>query len=564
MKLDRSSQRYAIFAYFCSSLILAAFSLWFIRILPDGNLYNYNPNIFNLIYYIPFSMWISILMLGALLLFLLVNADELSPRFKYGMMLATLLAVFLIFYGVPHIVEPNPRFVDSWIHGRMAEGIIENGYLKPTERKFNYQSYPSSFISLSAVSLITGLDITYLLRILPPILVLLFSSTLVIFFIKVFKNSKLAIISAFIFGLSTFYLAFHCSPEIFGWIFFLLFVAFVAEGFREQSYSRRNFGLMMLLIVAIAITHPVTQFSVLLILFTLFALGRLFWKRTFVPFSLVLFSALVFAGWAASFGYPYLADTVMSFGSAFQTITSNLSGSIAAQPFQENVPEEISNLVLYRRVIYGLTFVSAFFGCFLLWKNRKERNRFNFLWGLLVASILAAPLTLFGVLPLERPIKLAFLPLCILSAYFILQKKKIGIPMLIFLTLTIPINFASIYWNEPGAMTHDWEVSSAKFIASNFHGIILGEFKETMIQQYYGDFNKVYNDYYLYGERPEVFNYNFIKENFVELVYLTQLTVQKESRAGRNMDLTSFVNSTMFDCVNSNGYSIILIRNSRT
>jgi hypothetical protein len=213
--------------------------------------------------------------------------------------------------------------------------------------------------------------------------------------------------------------------------------------------------------------------------------------------------------------------------------------------------------------LYGVVVICSFIGGYLFW--RKEKRNFNFLFALLVASILAAPLTLFGILPLERTIKLAFIPVSTLAAYLVTEKKKLGGILLVFLLVTFPVNFASYYWDEIGRSANpDWGVYSAKFIASNFHDVVLGEWKNTAIMEFYGNFSRIYNDYYLLGKRPDLFemyNYSFIEENGIGLVYITQLTTESAGeKSGQTLTLSNFLDNPFLDCAYSNDYSAVLIR----
>jgi hypothetical protein len=530
--------------------------------VPIGGLYAYDPTTFNLITYIPLSIWIALFALGGLLIYL-CSSDSLDTKKTYWLMLATLLVIFSVFYALPNLIETNPRFVDSWVHGRTANSIATDGHLNPEE--FGYQTYPSSFTILAAISMITGIEIILLLRVIPLFLVLMFFSTFTIFIKELLNDPKLAIIASFIFGLSTFYLSFHFSPEAFGWIFLFLLLTLLAKETRDKTDSKpfkRQQIFILFVILGITITHPVTQLSTVLIMFTLFILGKI-WKTKQIKLNVIVLTVVLFAAWAISFGYQYFVIITKSFGIAFEKTLSDITSSIIARPLQEQLPTEISGLLLYRRIIYVLVPSLALCGIFLFWKknNKKIDYKLTFLLSILTAGIILVPLTAFGILPLERPIKLAFIPLSILSAYVIAHKKKLTVLILLFLLTTIPINFASFYWGEPIKMTHDWEISAAKFVSANFRGTILGEFKETSILKFYGNFNKVYSDYYLVGSRPDIFNLAFIKEQNIELVYITQLTIMKESLAGRQMEISTFVNSTLFNCVNSNGYSITFLRN---
>jgi hypothetical protein len=474
-----------------------------------------------------------------------------------GLMFATLLILVVAFHGSPYIIESNPRFVDSWVHGETAKAIVENGHLEL--ERFGYQAYPSSFVFLSTLSLITGIELLSLLRILPTILVLLFFSMLVIFFNDLFKSWELAIISGFVYGLSTYGLFFHFSPAIFGWLFLFLLLAYLVKKIQANVFSKSTFVILLLLILGITVTHPVTQFFTFLIMFILLILGKKICERHYITLTLVILLTILFTAWAIFFGSLYFDRIITSFRNAFERVVLESTSSIVAQPLQEKLPAEIVGISMYRRFLYVFIPFTALLGGFLL--RKQNGAKLTFLNGLLITSLMVIPLIIFGILPLERSIQLAFIPLSAFSAYLIYQKKKVGALILISLLFTLPINFASLYWNEASIMTHDWEISSAQFVSANFHGTVLGEFKETSILKFYGNFNKVYSDYYLVGSRPDVFNLTFIKEQNIELVYITQLTIMKQSLVGRPLEISTFVNSTLFNCVNSNGYSITFLKN---
>jgi len=565
MKMQKIYQL-PIILYVLFFLVLIVFSSLSIRVVPNGPLSVYDPTIFNLISYTPSSLWFAVSALGALFVFIcLCNPQRLPRKLTYASGFAILLIISVVFYGLPHLVEPNPRFVDSWIHGENAKVIIEKGNLDP--ERLPYQGYPSSFIFLSAFSIVTGVDLASLLVIMPVIFIVLFFSFLTFFADRLIGNPKLAVISALVYGLSTFQLAFHFSPEIFGWLFFILLLAFIAKRINENAsasfYSSGNFVTILLLLIGIATTHPVTQFTTILIMLILLVFGERIWKTKFALSEmrgLVILAAVLFSAWALFMGHFYFSNVLRSFEAAFSAVMSDLMSSIAAQPIQVYSPPEVANLLIYKRILYITTLLVSFFGGYFLWKRRRRKS--YFLLVLFIASGIAAPLTLIGALPLERALKLAFIPLSILSACLILERRKSGALILTFILLTIPVNFASLYWNELGRkMTFDWETDSARFIASNFHGVLLSEFRETGIQNFYGNFSRVYNDYYLWGKRPDVFNHSFIEEKNIELVYITQLTILKESWSGKELDINSFLDSPFFNCISSNEYSLVLIKN---
>jgi len=473
------------------------------------------------------------------------------------------LILLLIFYGWPYAIEPNPRFIDSWVHGRSAKGILENGRLQLEE--FRYHAYPASFIFLSSLSTVTGIEVTSLLRITPLIYITVFFLFLILLFNKVFYDIKKASISTIIYGLSTFYLAFHFSPEIFGWLFLFSFLTLIAMDVIKNKKSEVNIAkkylvLILLIIFGLTITHLVTQF-VIIILMLVFIIIRKKINSKIINLRIFFFTAISSLAFSLSFSLSYIYRVIEGFRMAFKTVLYDITSSIAAQPLTTYYPPEVATLILYRRILYAIVIVTGALGAFSL---RKEKRRsFVLLSSIIFVSLLLVPLTVFGILPLERTIKLAFIPISAFSAHLILKNKKMGIVLLSILLFTIPINFASFYWNEAGIyMTHDWELASAQFICAGSYGALLAEYKETTICKFYGNFSKTYDDFHIVGKRPAIFNSTFIKEQNVKIIQITQLAVLKESWARRKLDINQFLNYSSFNCIYSSEYSIIISNNN--
>jgi hypothetical protein len=497
---------------------------------------------------------------GLLISLVFLDLKGLSPKFTYGLMLLSILVILAIFHGLPYLLEPNPRDGDSWAHGGTANGILTDGNLNLGE--FYYQAYPSSFLVLSILSAISGINIISLLHVLPMAMVLVFFAALFVAINEISKNPKIAIVSIFVYGLSTYYLHFLFAPSLFGWILLFLLISMLAktaQGSTEFKLvpNKLSFTIVLLLLInGIATTHPVTQFSAVSLMLFLLIFRIRIWRSNYSLSSLLLLTIAMFTGWAIFFGFSYSSNVLIGFRNALGTIVSNLSKSVVAQPFQVVTPPEVANLLLARRAIFTSIPFLGLCGLFSIWKQEKTSK--NFLLAALFAGLTEVPLTVLGILPLERTIQLAFIPLSVFSAYLICKKKKVGIAILVLLVLTIPINFAATYWNEPFKMTHNWEISSAEFAANYSHGIVLADVKDREIMNYYGNFSKVYDDYYAVGAPPDVFNTTFISTHGIQLICITQLTVLSQVLEGHNVSPT-FLEDSTFDVVYNNGFSKILV-----
>ena len=165
-----------LFCFLVFSFVVLV-SAYLTRIAPAADLSYYSPSVFNLFFYVPVSMWIGIVGLCGLFIYLFINPKGLSPVFVNAFMFLIMLLLLGVFFGLPYVMENNPRFVDSWVHASTAKNVLETHFLNP-QRQNLYVSYPLSFTFLSVLSSFCNLDLTVLLRFLPLGLVLMFFTSL--------------------------------------------------------------------------------------------------------------------------------------------------------------------------------------------------------------------------------------------------------------------------------------------------------------------------------------------------------------------------------------------------
>jgi hypothetical protein len=550
----RVSTREFMLLYILLFFIIAVAS--FLLSSPPSGVSNvYSLQTFNLFYSVSWLAWIAVFGFGAILIVLLMRDFEgLSQRFTSSVMIFALLMIFLIFFGLPYLVEPLPRYWDAWIHGSAVQSLIDTGHLSSAD--FNYLNYPAAFLFVSTIGIITSLDTTTLLHAFPIAISLIFFFFMIYSFREITGNIKATIISTLIYGLSTYYLVFCFAPAIFGWILFFLFIALFAKQAQMSaipSKSRSFFIIILFILFSIGMSHPVTQVFTLLATFFLFLFRKRIWQHGKLTLSLVLLTATIFACWAMFFGLVYYSGILNSFNALFNAVISDLSQSYAVSVFSTILPDQIAGLILYRRALYVFVPITALIGFILFRKTAKSKSAF--LIALLFSGVFLAIATILGALPVERSIELAFIPLSVFSALFIVKYKKVGTALLIFLVATIPINFASYYWDEPFPMTHSWEVSSAQFISQNFNGSVLSDYKESLIMTYNGGkFAGVYTEAYY-----DLYNVTFILTNNIQAVYLSDLATLKYSYSIGGDISSNFSSSLNFDCVYSDSYSTVLV-----
>ncbi len=547
--------RKLLLSYLLFFSIIAAIS-FLLSTPPSGASETYSFTAFDLFFSVSWLTWLAVFGFGGILVLLLMKRfDELSERLIFGAMIFALLMIFLMFFALPYAIEPLPRYWDTWIHGSGVQSIISYSHL--TSADFNYLNYPASFLLMSSISLISGIDTTSLVYFFPFIIITLFFLFMIFAFRELTGNARAAIIATLIYGLSTYYLLFCFSPAIFGWLLFFLFIALFAkqaQAEKLESKSRIFFVVIIFILFAIGMTHPVTQAFTLLVTVFLFIFRKRIWQRGRVTLSLILLTAVIFAGWAIFFGLVYYSGVINSFRALFNAVISDLSQSYAVTVFSTSLPTEISNLILFRRMLYIFVPATAFFGLIFFRKIAKQKS--FFLLALLFSGVFLAAATLYGALPVERSIQLSFIPLSALSAFLLLKYKKVGTALLVFLIATIPINFASYYWDEPFPMTHSWELSGGQFITQNFNGTLACDYKEYLIMKYYNGAASGILTETAYGS--DIYNATYLSSNDIELVYVNPLGLLKTSYAFGQSN-SSFIQSLNYDCIYSDSYSMILI-----
>jgi hypothetical protein len=310
-------------------------------------------------------------------------------------------------------------------------------------------------------------------------------------------------------------------------------------------------------LIAVTLVHPVTQVALSLLLGALFFVGYLFVKSRIVPAILLLSAVVLFISWASYNGQFYFNSILISFSDAFKMVTGSFSSSMVTTVSEQANPTSVNSLILFRRALYLIIGLVGATG--LAYLRRKDKPTFFFLIGIILAGLVTVPLTVFGILPIERPLRLLWLAIAPLAALAMYKTKRLGLVLVIFLVVTTPVTFASLYWSEANDMTHDWEENGAIFVANYYNGNVLSNFKDTMLLKYYGNFSKIYNNFWLVGKAPDIFNATFIEKQNVQIVYFSQLMAEEQTYQGRNISVDSFQQNRGFNCIYDNGHSITII-----
>jgi hypothetical protein len=338
---------------------LAVFSVFSTSVTSNQSFTVYNSEVSNLLYYMPATFWIALFGFGGLFLFLLIKGSK--SKLSYAIMFLCILMILEMFFGYPYLIEPNARFIDSYVHGQVSRAINVNGHLTSA---FNYEGYPISFIFVSVLTQLSGVSLDFWLHILPVLFVLGFFIFLAYSVLSLTKRPDIAIVATLIYGLSTYFLPFHFSPQLCCWLLFFALIGLLAQDIQSDSavsfWSARSLVVVLLLIfLAIGITHPGTEFVVVLVLFFFIVFHKQIWRRPKVTLGIFLFVVILYAAWAFFFASSYYLYVIKSFKGAFESVLSDFSNSVVNIPFVAKYPLEVTIMRIKGRFLYVLVGITG-------------------------------------------------------------------------------------------------------------------------------------------------------------------------------------------------------------
>lgn len=197
--------------------------------------------------------------------------------FNRRLLLFQIVAFVLVFNGSALYVTPSVIGIDAWTHvTTLSEMILEEGRLGAIEGNKHYTS-PFYHLTVVASALIYDLSLVHALYLslglVMPISVLLVYATSVFF-----VPERWAVLAAGLYALGTYALhwGMHIIPTSTGLVFFLGVVYALVRVMRTD-YSLRDFGFLVLLTVAVILTHQVSTFIMLVLLGSAF-LAQLIFK----------------------------------------------------------------------------------------------------------------------------------------------------------------------------------------------------------------------------------------------------------------------------------------------
>jgi hypothetical protein len=283
-------------------------------------------------------------------------------------MLAHVLALIVILYGTPALVEEVPRFASTWSRVGIVDYIVQTGTVNPhIDAYFNW---PGFFTASALFSQVAGLSsLTSIVAWSYVFFNVLSLAPLTLIFSSLTRDRRLIWLGLWIFYLGNWVGQDYFAPQAFDYVLYLVIIGVLLRWFKvtpEQptpfdvlrrvleggrriapravgvidrltrrdetntpSTARQRVGLMFIVILAFAAmvpTHQLTPFGALFVVAALVVFDRI--RARSLP---VLMAAMV-VGWISFMAVDYfaghLASHMAGVGAVDQTVQTGLLGRV--------------------------------------------------------------------------------------------------------------------------------------------------------------------------------------------------------------------------------------------
>jgi hypothetical protein len=296
---------------------------------------------------------------------MLLRRGRLDP----ALLTAHLIALVIMLYAIPIIVEPLPRFATTYVHVGISEYISRTGTVAPgLEARFDW---PGFFILASFLSQACGLGSTLDLAGWAPVYFnILYLGPLALIARAVTRDPRLVFAAVWLFEIANWVGQDYFSPQGLNYFLYLVIIALVLTYFRSpRSWSdrlverlrssrvvhrilgrvdptvrleeprdsdlspRQHLGVVVGLAAIfgfVAFSHQLTPF------FTLSAvLALVVFNRVRLRALLILYGAMT-AAWISFMTLPFLeghvVELIAEVGQVNQMLSSNVAGRVVGSP----------------------------------------------------------------------------------------------------------------------------------------------------------------------------------------------------------------------------------------
>jgi len=384
--------------------------------------------------YLPITLfWVAVTLMVGTITYQSLKT-ELSPSYAKVVLLeiAVTCFVFHLIYQIPYYGLPG---YDPYVDLASAKGILSSGFILRDLNYINLTSYfPMIHIFGVISSMISGIDLFSVAKWLPSLLDVALIPLLYLLVRSVFKEERVALISALLFACLKNHIEFS-SGFIRETIALVLAVCCVYLYFsaKHSPYPHANYALSIMCLIGTVFAHHLTSFMLLIFLSTHFLLTKVaevpYFRRAYfgnnitgekVTFAFLSIAfATTLAYWTYVIMYPLY--TLVTFVRSVFTL-----GQWGVRSYAKEAGISAASIQTIRgyTIFYGFYFFNLIFGLILLYellprarakKPRVETYSFTlffFLCGLvgfLSLYLVAAPVFpdrflaygwLFGFMPL--------------------------------------------------------------------------------------------------------------------------------------------------------------------
>jgi len=287
-----------------------------------------------------------------------------------------ILSLFLLFLSLHSLrlgvadVNYEVGWSDHWGDVRVAEIISQSSHFDLggvgfSSRLQSYSLFPAVHIIAATVSRVTSFSPYTFSLILTPLLdSFLVSYALLELFSNIGNSIRAGALATIIFSTCYYYIDFHAQlgRET---LAFELMVLFMAFSFKSREFSKKYYAPLIILLIAIVISHNATSYVLVLFLvvFTIFD------RKNFSEFTKILIFLTIAWGTLVAFALTYTAAS-----SVFDSFVNVFWRSLTSA---SSVP--LSNTGIVQRSLayaqYGLLGLFALIGI-LIPLNIKQRDKF--------------------------------------------------------------------------------------------------------------------------------------------------------------------------------------------
>ena len=417
-------------------LFVASLLLFLINLLIQGQIvFDYEDSL-GLIFKMGGVFWVGILILIFLICYHFVNFDKIDERYVY----LTFTVVILYLIGTPIFYEHFPRFPDTWTHSYIANEMFKTG--RVINNIDSYEQYPGAFLFFG---LLFNVLPPYFIMSFFPLLIYVLGIAVIYLLFKTLIYGKISFLS------SIMYMFFnwtvednHLSPQFLMLFVYFVFMFILVKMLLTDKKSKKKYFLFYLIMIPVIVfSHPGIPIFLFLVLGSITVLCKKLRTAILPVFILLILSFII-----------HTVVYTTELGSYTTYINNFIKSMLAGRFFQAtqsfNTSFLFRKLFLYSRLsITAFSVIIGIVGLIVMFKKKYSIGaRFLLAWAFsMIMFVIFVGIVLKGEF-YERFALISSLPLAVLTAYFLVEKKISVFYVLILLLVITPFYFIAKYGNE--------------------------------------------------------------------------------------------------------------------